>query len=135
MLHCLADPVMRVYTNRVVTGSTGHLHNVGLLLACWSRPAMAPMMLLGHAVCVRPTQGLMHEPQQFSSVSRSPDPMPAVQPQEFSKICAPLFKQIARCLNSSHFQVRPCAAQLSDDMQAHASVSPESTVCRVAHWA
>lgn len=28
-----------------------------------------------------------------------------MQAQEFSKICNPLFKQIARCLNSSHFQV------------------------------
>jgi len=28
------------------------------------------------------------------------------QAQEFSKIMVPLFKQIARCLNSSHFQVR-----------------------------
>jgi len=28
------------------------------------------------------------------------------QAAEFSKICVPMFKQIAKCLNSSHFQVR-----------------------------
>lgn len=33
----------------------------------------------------------------------------SVQAQEFAKICIPLFKQIAKCLNSSHFQVRSAA--------------------------
>ena len=28
-----------------------------------------------------------------------------VQAQEFAKVMQPLFRQIARCLNSSHFQV------------------------------
>ena len=28
------------------------------------------------------------------------------QAQEFAKVMQPLFRQIARCLNSSHFQVR-----------------------------
>jgi len=30
----------------------------------------------------------------------------AAQAQEFAKVLVPLFKQIARCLNSSHFQAR-----------------------------
>lgn len=33
-------------------------------------------------------------------------PVVVPQPQEFGKVVGPLFKQIARCLNSSHFQVR-----------------------------
>lgn len=35
------------------------------------------------------------------------------QPAEFGKVVQPLFRQIARCLNSSHFQVRPlrCKAE------------------------
>ena len=28
------------------------------------------------------------------------------QAQEFGKVLVPLFKQLAKCLNSSHFQVR-----------------------------
>ena len=34
------------------------------------------------------------------------DVVPCVQAAEFAKIMVPLFKQIAKCLNSSHFQVR-----------------------------
>ena len=30
----------------------------------------------------------------------------SVQAQEFGKVLVPLFKQLAKCLNSSHFQVR-----------------------------
>ena len=29
-----------------------------------------------------------------------------MQAQEFAKVLEPLFKQLAKCLNSSHFQVR-----------------------------
>ena len=39
-----------------------------------------------------------------------------VQAQEFAKVLVPLFKQLAKCLNSSHFQVRfssPGAAALN----------------------
>ena len=31
-----------------------------------------------------------------------------LQATEFAKIMVPLFKQVAKCLNSSHFQVRVC---------------------------
>jgi len=31
-----------------------------------------------------------------------------VQAQEFAKVLVPLFKQLAMCLNSSHFQVGFC---------------------------
>ena len=35
--------------------------------------------------------------------------LPALlQATEFAKIMVPLFKQVAKCLNSSHFQVRAC---------------------------
>ena len=30
-----------------------------------------------------------------------------VQPPEFARVCQPLFKQIARCITSAHFQVCP----------------------------
>ena len=49
---------------------------------------------------------LLRLKRRSGSKGSFPDMLLAVQPQEFSKICAPLFKQIARCLNSSHFQVR-----------------------------
>lgn len=32
-----------------------------------------------------------------------------VQAQEFAKVLVPLFKQLSKCLNSSHFQVGLCA--------------------------
>jgi serine/threonine-protein phosphatase 2A regulatory subunit B' len=31
------------------------------------------------------------------------------QPPEFTRVMVPLFKQLAKCLNSQHFQVCVCA--------------------------
>ena len=47
-----------------------------------------------------------------------------LQAQEFAKVMVPLFKQVAKCLNSSHFQVcyshrrsPPRADSIEDDLQ------------------
>lgn len=35
-----------------------------------------------------------------------------IEPAEFQKVLIPLFKQLARCVSSSHFQVRPSRASV-----------------------
>ncbi len=46
------------------------------------------------------------------------------QAQEFAKVLVPLFKQIARCLNSSHFQARLPGRALSRRRLAQQPVGP-----------
>ena len=41
------------------------------------------------------------------------------QPQEFQRVMVPLFKQLARCLNSQHFQVCALECGLSDHTSGH----------------
>ena len=47
-----------------------------------------------------------------------------VQAQEFAKVLVPLFKQLAKCLNSSHFQVGLCPRNSCPHMASSAVPAP-----------
>jgi serine/threonine-protein phosphatase 2A regulatory subunit B' len=48
----------------------------------------------------------VNSPKENMFLNEVEEILDVIEPAEFQKIMVPLFKQIARCLNSLHFQVR-----------------------------
>lgn len=53
-----------------------------------------------------------HSPKEVMFLNELEEILDVIEPAEFQKVMVPLFKQLARCVSSPHFQVR---ALLSSD--------------------
>ena len=47
-----------------------------------------------------------HSPKEVMFLNELEEILDVIEPVEFQKVMVPLFKQLARCVSSSHFQVR-----------------------------
>lgn len=47
-----------------------------------------------------------HSPKEVMFLNELEEILDVIEPVEFQKVMVPLFKQLARCVSSPHFQVR-----------------------------
>ena len=50
-----------------------------------------------------------HSPKEVMFLNELEEILDVIEPSEFVKIMEPLFRQLAKCVSSPHFQVRPAA--------------------------
>jgi serine/threonine-protein phosphatase 2A regulatory subunit B' len=50
-----------------------------------------------------------HSPKEVMFLNELEEILDVIEPAEFQKVMVPLFKQLARCVSSPHFQVSPCS--------------------------
>lgn len=48
-----------------------------------------------------------HSPKEVMFLNELEEILDVIEPSEFVKIMEPLFRQLAKCVSSPHFQVRP----------------------------
>lgn len=48
-----------------------------------------------------------HSPKEVMFLNELEEILDVIEPSEFSKVMEPLFRQLAKCVSSPHFQVRP----------------------------
>lgn len=47
-----------------------------------------------------------HSPKEVMFLNELEEILDVIEPSEFSKVMEPLFRQLAKCVSSPHFQVR-----------------------------
>jgi serine/threonine-protein phosphatase 2A regulatory subunit B' len=50
----------------------------------------------------------VNSPKEVMFLNEVEEILDVMEAQEFQKVMEPLFQQLARCINSQHFQVRAC---------------------------
>ena len=50
----------------------------------------------------------MHSPKEVMYLNELEEILDVIEPSEFSRIMVPLFKKLAQCVSSAHFQVKFC---------------------------
>ena len=50
----------------------------------------------------------VHSPKEVMFLNELEEILDVIEPAEFTKVMVPLFRQLAKCVSSPHFQVRNC---------------------------
>ena len=57
----------------------------------------------------------MHSPKEVMFLNELEEILDAIKPEQFQDVMVPLFKQLAKCVSSPHFQVCHCSFLLKID--------------------
>lgn len=68
-----------------------------------------------------------HSPKEVMFLNELEEILDVIEPSEFSKVMEPLFRQLAKCVSSPHFQVRLRPAQPRPASQKPRRVSSRAT--------
>ena len=74
-----------------------------------------------------------HSPKEVMFLNELEEILDVIEPAEFQKVMVPLFKQLAKCVSSPHFQVRrtlslSSSLSLSLSLSVHRSRNEHCTI-------